>query len=326
MNRTAPTLDNFHFYDLQPTTADIEQEVLQSLSETPKRLSPKFFYDERGSRLFDAICNLPEYYPTRTEIGILTDHGDEMARHIGRDAALFELGSGNSRKIRLLLSALRPKIYAPMDISQEHLAQSARAIADDYPWLQVHAACVDYSKDWFLPEALQSGRRAAFFPGSSIGNLDRGPAVALMRQILKLVGPEGGFLIGADLKKDPAILEPAYNDAQGVTAEFNKNCLRRINLDLDANFQPDRFRHVAFYSQTRGRIEMHLESLEDQRVQVGGHTFHFDRGERIHTENSYKYDVDEFRQMGEEAGFRPIDVWIDKNRLFSIHYFEPAST
>jgi len=314
---------NYSFYDFQPTASDIKAEVLASLSEAPKRVSPKFFYDARGSKLFDAICDLPEYYPTRTEIALLQEHGAEMADLIGRtDTALFELGSGSSIKIRTLLSALRPNLYVPMDISREHLAAAARAVAADYPQMRVAAVCVDYSQDWALPAELKYRRRAAYFPGSSIGNLEPEAAAGLLGQVRRLVGEEGGFLVAADLKKDRATLEAAYNDAQGVTAAFNLNLLRRLNRDIGADFDLDAFRHVAFYNEALGRIEMHLESLKEQEARVAGRAFRFSEGERIHTENSHKYDIDEFQAMAAGAGFRPVRHWVDPQGLFSIHFLE----
>jgi dimethylhistidine N-methyltransferase len=317
-----PVDTNFTFYDFEPTMESLEDDVLAGLSADPKFLSPKFFYDKRGSQLFDQICELPEYYPTRTEIGLLEDHGHEMAELIGKGHLLFELGSGSSKKIRTLLDAIRPRFYVPMDISHDHLRNSAAGIAERFPWLEVHAACVDYSKPWELPFDPGPVKRTAFFPGSSIGNFSPKDAIILLARVMKMLGKGGGLLIGVDLKKDPAILNAAYNDAAGVTAAFNMNALDNINRNLDGSFDLDAFSHHAYYNEEMGRIEMHLVSARRQSARVGEHLFQFEEGETIHTENSYKFDIEEFHERAGEAGFGPVKVWIDANRLFSIHYLE----
>lgn len=317
-----PVASNFTFYDFEPTMASLEDDVLKGLGSAAKTLSPKFFYDREGSRLFDRICNLPEYYPTRTEIALLKRNGEEMAELMGSKALLFELGSGSSIKIRTLLDAIRPSIYVPMDISRDHLHQSAAEIAEAFPWLEVHAACVDYSKPWDLPFDPGRLKRTAFFPGSSIGNFDPANAVVLLARVARLLGKGGGLLIGVDLKKDVAILHSAYNDAEGVTAQFNLNALVNINRTLGGTFDLDAFEHHAFYNDSRGRIEMHLKSLRQQSADVAGQTFHFQNGETIHTENSYKFHPEEFHDLAREAGFAAEKVWIDERGLFSIHYME----
>ncbi len=314
-------LPSLRFSDFHPTPASLKEEVLQGLSRTPKTIAPKFFYDNRGSQLFDAICKLPEYYPTRTEIGILRSHADDIAQRAGPDCLLVELGSGSSQKIRILLEALRPSAYMPLDISRDHLLQAARVLARDYPWLDVHATCIDYSQSWALPDSPAHTKKVAFFPGSSIGNFDPEAARLFLKRLATVVGPHGGLLIGVDLKKDVKTLHAAYNDAQGVTAAFNLNLLDRINRELGANFDLETFRHWAFYNEARGRIEMHLGSLRNQDVSVAGQRFHFERDETIHTENSYKYRVVEFQQLASDAGFCPEDVWTDSARRFSVHYF-----
>jgi dimethylhistidine N-methyltransferase len=308
-----------HFYDYHPRPADMCAEVLAGLALPQKRLSPKFFYDADGSRLFDAICELPEYYPTRTEIGILRQHGHEMAELLGREALLIELGSGSSLKIRVLLEALRPAIYMPVDISKEHLLASARALADAFPGLAVHACCADYSGPFELPVDDHDHPRAAFFPGSSVGNFDPVDAQRFLTRVGSLLGPGGRLLIGVDLRKDPSVLHAAYNDSQGVTAEFNLNLLRRINAELGADFDVDAFRHRAHFNDDRSRIEMHLISSRDQRASVDGQTFHFAEGESIHTESSYKYSIESFQALARASGFAPERFWTDEQALFSVH-------
>lgn len=308
-----------HFHDLHPTPADMRAEVLAGLALPHKRLSPKFFYDAEGSRLFDAICALPEYYPTRTEIGILRRHGAEMAARLGREALLIELGSGSSLKIRTLLTALRPAVYMPVDISKEHLLGSAQALAAAFPGLVVHAVCADYSSAFALPVDDHDHPRAAFFPGSSVGNFEPDAAVRFLARVGSLLGPGGRLLIGVDLIKDKRRLEAAYNDADGVTAAFNLNLLARINRELGADFDVDNFRHEAFFNETLSRIEMHLVSTRAQRVRLAGQGFDFAEGESIHTECSYKYRLDGFHALAAEAGFRAEQVWTDPDALFSVH-------
>ncbi|MGD8206529.1 MAG: L-histidine N(alpha)-methyltransferase [Thiohalocapsa sp.] len=307
-----------HFHDMHPAEADLRAEVLAGLALPQKRIAPKFFYDAEGSRLFDAICELPEYYPTRTEIGILRRDGAEMAALLGRDAMLLELGSGSSVKIQVLLEALRPAVYMPVDISRDHLLRSARALATTFPGLEVHAVCADYSAPFTLPLDDHDHPRAAFFPGSSVGNFEPADAEVFLRRVGAILGPGGRLLIGVDLVKDKAVLEAAYNDADGTTAAFNRNLLRRINRELEGDFDLDEFRHEAFFDEGRSRIEMHLLSTCDQQVQVAGRTVDFREGESIHTESSYKYTPDGFHALARRAGFAPEQVWVDPGRLFSV--------
>lgn len=314
---------NFHFHDLQPA-ADFRADVIAGLGRERKCLSPRFFYDTRGSRLFDAITRVPEYYPTRTEIGLLQRHGPEMAEMLGNHGLLFELGSGSDTKIRVLLNALRPRVYTPIDISRAHLRQAAGAIAQDHPELEVHAVCADYSRPLALPDAIELRRRAAFFPGSSIGNFEPAQARDLLRRIAALLDPGGSLLVGVDLKKDPALLHAAYNDSAGVTAEFNLNLLTRINRELNADFEVAGFGHHAFYNETLGRVEMHLIAAAAQRVRIDGHCFEFQAGEHIHTENSYKFSVEEFQSLAAQAGLSSVRVWQDDAALFSIHCLRRA--
>jgi dimethylhistidine N-methyltransferase len=315
------------FIDSEPAPADLRGEVLRGLSTPRKSLPPKLLYDRRGSALFEAICETPEYYPTRTEIGILKNSADAIVAAVGRNCLLIEPGSGNCRKVRLLLERLQPAIYMPLDIAKPHLLAASRGLAADYPWLSVQAVCMDYSRRFdgldFIRD-LTDLKKVFFFPGSTIGNLEPGEALAFLRRIAQLIGPGGGLLIGVDLKKDPARLHRAYNDADGVTREFNLNLLRRLNHELGAGFDPDRFYHYAFYNVPRGRVEMHLISRGRQEIPLEEDVMVFSDGESIHTENSYKYTVEEFQALAEAAGFRPAACWRDADQLFSVQYFEVA--
>lgn len=313
---------SLHFYDLHPPLSDFQAEVLQGLNRRQKFIAPKFFYDAEGSRLFEQICQLPEYYLTRTEIGMLEQYGGQIAETVGPGSLLFELGSGSSRKIRLLLDALQPATYVPMDISKKHLIHAANTLASDYPWLEIHALCVDYAGGWELPEILQGKRRIAFFPGSSIGNLDPDESIELLERLAVLVGNDGGILIGVDLIKDVDILEAAYNDRQRITEAFNKNLLVRMNRELSADFEVDRFEHRAFYNPNKARIEMHLVSKNEQSVRIAEQRFDLQAGESIHTENSHKYSIDGFLRLARVAGLHPAQVWTDPKSYFSIHFLQ----
>ena len=319
--RRTTNLPLIHFHDFHPELSDFRADILAGLTAEQKHIAPKYFYDPEGSLLFDRICDLPEYYPTRTEIALLKQYGAQIAEVIGSDALLFELGSGSS-KIRLLLDAIRPNGYVPMDISKNHLFQSATSIAKDYPWLDVHAICVDYAEPWNLPSDLAGKNRIAFFPGSSIVNSKPEESVDLLRRIAQLVGNDSDLLIGVDLIKDIDVLEAAYNDQQKVIEAFNKNLLLRLNRELGANFQIKRLQHRAFYNRDLDRIEMHQASLEEQVIRIRGELIHFKAGETIHTENSHKYSVAGFRRLALRAGFQPVKVWSDPDDLFSIHYFQ----
>jgi dimethylhistidine N-methyltransferase len=301
------------------------EEVLQGLASRPRRIAPKFFYDERGSRLFDAICGLPEYYLTRTEMGILESAASEVARLAGPGVTLVELGSGASRKIRLLLEALRPRRYLGIDISRDFLRQSVERLARDYPWLETHAACADFMQNFELPGSTGEAKTLAFFPGSTIGNFEPHDALSFLQRVRRLVQPDGALLIGVDLKKDPRLLHAAYNDSAGITAQFNLNLLARLRDELGAKVDPQGFGHRAFYNGARGRIEMHLVSRRAQDIRLGGSRFHFAPGDGIHTENSYKYSVEEFHAHARAAGLRPRQVWLDPARLFSVHYLGVVS-
>ncbi len=313
----APTL-----HDLAPDETHFLEEVLAGLREPQKRIPCKYFYDARGSELFEQICRLEAYYPTRTELAIMQAHAGEMATLLGPGCLLIEFGSGSSRKTRLLLDRLEdPAGYVPVDISLEMLQRSAAALAADYRGLEVIPVRADYTHRFELPSVVRPvKRRAVYFPGSTIGNFPPREAREFLAEIAALVGDGGALLIGVDLRKSVAMLELAYDDPEGVTAAFNRNLLSRINRELGADFREDRFVHRALWNQTQGRVEMHLVSREPQSVRVGGERFSFAAGETIHTENSYKYRVEEFRALAAAGGFDLRRVWSDPERLFSVQY------
>ena len=313
--------NRIQFYDYHPRPVDLCNEVIKGLGAEQKMIPPKFFYDEAGSRLFEEICEQPEYYLTRTEITLLKQHADEIADMIGQRCLLIEPGSGSSQKVRLLLESLKPHAYMPMEISKEFLWQSAKDLAAEFPWLDVHATCIDFTAGLHLPYCPPGTHRVAFFPGSTIGNFKPTAAIELLLRIADAVGAGGSLLIGVDLKKDQQLLEAAYDDERGVTAAFNLNLLKRINRELNADFDLDNFQHRAFYNRGAGRIEMHLVSERQQRVNIVDNEYEFDRGETIHTENSYKYTLDEFQALAQRANFKLLKSWCDPDKLFSIHYF-----
>ena len=297
-------------------------DVLHGLAKSQKEIPSKYFYDEAGSRLFDQICTLDEYYPTRTEMAIMQQNIAEMIDMIGPDALLVEYGSGSSLKTRILLEHMQqPAGYVPIDISQKHLLQSAEQLRLDFPHIDIHPVHADYSTAIRLPENRKKSRRTVvYFPGSTIGNFDLDRAEQFLKQIAGICGPGGGLLIGADLRKKVSILEAAYDDEEGVTAEFNLNVLRRINRELGANFNLDGFTHKALYNAEEGRIEMHLVSTMEQEVKIAGRAFAFRAGETIHTENSYKYTLPQFAELGRRAGFSVRRVWADPKCYFSVQY------
>jgi len=309
-----------HLHGEAPSPQTLAEAVMQGLARRPRRIPPKFFYDERGSRLFDAICDLPEYYPTRTEMAILESCAPEVAVLAGEQCTLIEIGSGATRKIRLLLESLRPRHYAGVDISPEFLQESVQRLAHDYPWLETHGVCADFTDDIDMPSFNSSGRRVLFFPGSTIGNFEPLEALSLLQRLQGMAQPSGGLLIGVDLKKDPQVLHEAYNDSRDITAAFNLNLLERIRTELGATLDADGFRHRAFYNEKLGRIEMHLVSRHRQEIRVLGRRFLFEAGESIHTESSYKYSIEQFQSLARRAGFRPRRVWTDPAQLFSVHY------
>lgn len=301
---------------------EIVREVLDGLRSSPKTLPCKYFYDERGSELFDRICNLDDYYPTRTELGIMDDAVEEIADLLGPDVLLVEYGSGSSLKTEFLLEALhQPAAYMPIDISAEHLSKSAERLARRFPDLEVLPVSADYTSDFDLPTPSKPvRRRVVYFPGSTIGNFDRPEAEDFLRHMAAVAGPAGGVLIGVDLEKDRDILERAYNDSEGVTAEFNLNLLTHLNRLIGTDFDPEQFRHRAFYDADAGRIEMHLVSETDQAVQVGSTSIELAAGETICTEHSNKYRLDGFRELAEAAGLEVEKVWTDAKGWFSVQY------
>jgi dimethylhistidine N-methyltransferase len=306
--------------DLTPARDSFLSAVLSGLALPQKSIAPKYFYDATGARLFEAICETPEYYPTRTEIAILSDNAAEIAQLVGPRAQIVEYGSGNARKVRLLLDALSdPVAYMPVDISGEHLHAEAEQLARDYPAVEITAVVADITRPFPLPAPRRLPRSVlGLFMGSSIGNFTPEEARAFLAGAARLLRG-GKLLIGVDLKKDEAILNAAYNDAAGVTAAFNLNLLDHINRELGADFDRNAFAHRAFYNAKLGRIEMHLVSQRAQQVHVGGQAFSFAAGETIHTENSYKYTIDEFRTLASRNGWTPVKVWTDPKSLFSVH-------
>lgn len=298
------------------------EDVLAGLSKPQKVLQPKYFYDEIGSDLFDQITELPEYYPTGTELGIMTDYAPEMAEAIGELCLLIELGGGSLVKVRMLLEHLRePAGFVPLDVSGEHLNRAANSLKQSFPKLPIMPVTADFTVDFQIPKpAVEPNSRVVYFPGSTIGNLDTCEAERLLSRISSIVRPVGGLLIGIDLRKDPNVLRAAYDDSQGVTAAFNLNLLERINRELDADFDVDQFRHKIVYNESRHRIEMHLESITDQYVHIAQRTFRFRVSETIHTENSHKFDVQEFTDMARPLGLHTEKVWTDNRQRFAVIY------
>jgi L-histidine Nalpha-methyltransferase len=298
------------------------EDVIAGLSLPQKALPPKYFYDAAGSRLFERICRLPEYYPTRTELAVTRGHLRDIARFAGRGSALIEYGSGESLKTRLLIRAARPSVYVPVDISPAALRGAERRLQREFPRLRIQAVAGDFSRPFAIDRFLgaqRKARRVVYFPGSTIGNLSPEEAHAFLRMTRGQIGPSGAMLVGVDAKKDPTVLHVAYNDAKGVTGAFNLNLLVRINRELGADFDLRRWRHYAFYNARRSRVEMHLAALSRQAVNVGKHRFVFERGETIHTENSYKYSAEEFRALAARAGFEGVKLWTDSRSYFALH-------
>ncbi len=308
-----------HFTDFRPDTGSLREQVIEGLSRDQKSLPPKLFYDAEGSRLFDRITRLEEYYLTRTEINLLERHGEEIADSVARDSLVIELGSGSRRKIRVLLEAVQPAAYLPVDISAEHLYREALDLARETPDLEIYATCADYTAGLELDHAPRDLPRLGFFPGSSVGNFEPAQAEQLLARLRRALGADGLCLIGVDLEKEQRILHAAYNDAQGVTARFNLNMLARLNRELGADFDLSAFRHRAFYNEQRHRVEMHLVSAREQSVRLDGHRFSLAAGETIHTENSYKYSLERFQGLADSAGFSLLRQWTDPEQLFSLH-------
>lgn len=306
---------------------EFHRDVIGGLSRTRKEIPSKYFYDARGSRLFDQICELPEYYPTRTETGIMRRFAGEMGEQVGGEARVVEWGSGSSVKTRILLNHLEePVAYVPVDISREHLESAAERLAEEFPEVEVLPVAADFTKPFALPEPNRSAARTVvYFPGSTIGNFPPRTAARLLGQIARMAGAGGSLLIGIDLQKSEEVIEAAYNDAAGVTAEFNLNLLRRMNSELDGDFELGQFQHVAEYNREEGRIEMYLESRREQVARVGGERFQFGAGERILTEYSCKYTIEGFSALAGEAGWCQGESWTDEREYFAVMQFHVDS-
>ena len=320
MSQNAPVLPRVRLLDLHPSAGDFARDVAEGLSAPTKALSPKYFYDARGSHLFDLITELPEYYLTRTELAIMAASMSDIAERVGPDASVIEFGAGSGLKTRRLLAGLRaPVSYVPVEISRGHLMSAAEAIAEDFPDIEVLPVCADFTQAFELPQPEHMPvRNLVYFPGSTIGNFTKPEALALLEVMHTEAADGGALLIGVDLRKDRETLERAYDDAAGVTAAFNLNLLARINRELDADFDLVQFRHEARWNPADGRIEIRLISRREQTVRVGEGRFHFERDEAILTEYSHKYELDEFADLAAGAGFATEQIWVDDERLFSI--------
>ncbi|MDP6501579.1 MAG: L-histidine N(alpha)-methyltransferase [Dehalococcoidales bacterium] len=309
-------------HDFKPGLDRFRAEVLSGLRKTPKELPSKYLYDEVGSYLYERICTLGEYYIPRTEAAIMEAHIEEIVELLGPNVFFIEYGCGNCTKTRVLLDYLPGVVaYVPIDISREQLLRVTKELTSHYPGLEMLPVCADYTSGFVLPTPTRPGNRAVvYFPGSTIGNFEPIPAKHFLGHIAEVCGPGGALLIGVDLKKDPGVLHNAYNDSQGVTATFNLNLLKRINRELNGNFQLEWFQHYAFYNTSEGRIDMHLVSLKEQVIHLDNVPIPFTKGESIWTESSYKFDLDEFEQMAATAGFKVEQVWTDKRQWFSVQY------
>ncbi|MEJ2618657.1 MAG: L-histidine N(alpha)-methyltransferase [Candidatus Thiodiazotropha sp.] len=317
-------MENVTFHDHKPDTLSLYDAVVQGLSKQQKSIPPKFFYDKRGSELFDQICQQPEYYLTTVERRMLEQYALEIAELTGQGRVLIEPGAGSASKVRLLLDALQPSAFVPMDISFEYLKSSAMALAEEYPWLSIRAACVDFTHSLPVPESVPKGPRLLFFPGSSLGNFSKREASEFLKLVHSTLGRDGMLLIGIDTKKHHGVLNAAYNDAAGLTAEFNLNLLYRLQNELNAELNPNNFRHKAFYNKDAGRIEMHLISKLKHSLKIEGHQFEFEEGEYLHTENSYKYAPQEFISMAGSQGFQSVRVWLDEQGMFAVYLLQAA--
>jgi dimethylhistidine N-methyltransferase len=317
MNVHAAAVAKAHRFDEQ--TSAFAGDVIDGFSRYPKRLSPKYFYDATGSELFEQITQLPEYYPTRTELGILRDRGQEISATIPKHAALVEFGAGATTKVRRLLNKCAFDAYVPVDISGDFLKAQADALRKDFPLLGVYPVTADFTTPFALPGAIAAMPKVGFFPGSTLGNFEPHEACAFLRSARGILGKEAQMVIGVDLEKDERVLYDAYNDAAGVTARFNLNVLERINRELAGNFDLTAFTHRAIYNRERHRIEMHLISKKAQNVRVQGRTFSFRTGESIHTECSYKYSLERFTALARGSGWTPRACWTDSDGMFSVH-------
>jgi dimethylhistidine N-methyltransferase len=323
MASTAQDQQGVFFYDFNLEAQDQRKEILKGLSESPKRISAKYFYDQTGSELFEAITQLPEYYPTRTEINLLRQYKDEILEKAGKNNVLIEYGSGASTKIRLLLDALKPQAYVPLDISKDFLYDSAIRLKQLFPWLEIHATCLDYRHPATLPKNISPyAKKVAFFPGSSLGNFSPKEALVFLKNVRQSVGEKGALLIGLDLIKNHDVLNAAYNDQQGVTSAFNLNVLSHLNKLGGGTFNLDFFEHKAFFNEQDSRIEMHLVSKVNQVVNLFSTALPFKQGEHIVTEYSYKFNPDDFIGFAKQAGFQGQQVWKDKGSNFALFWLE----
>jgi len=304
---------------LDEKEAQFAHDAVEGLTQHPKRLPPKYFYDETGSELFEEITRLPEYYPTRTELRILRDRAAEIARILPKRAALVEFGAGATTKARLLLKACKFAAYVPVDISGDFLNEQARELGRDFPELAILPVVADFTTPFALPDAVRDLPKVGFFPGSTIGNFDPHEANAFLRSARAILGDGATLIVGVDLEKDEGVLRAAYNDAAGVTAQFNLNVLVRINRELGGNFDLSGFTHRAIYNRERHRIEMHLISRKAQTARVLGHPIPFRAGETIHTESSYKYSAERFTALARGSGWMPRAAWTDHDGMFSVH-------
>jgi len=307
------------FHDYKPEMISFHDAVIDGLSKKSKSIPSKFFYDERGSQLFDLICEQPEYYPPVIERRLLKKRALEIAALTSRGRLLIEPGAGSLEKVRLLLDALHPIAYVPQDISFEHLKSAAHALVADYPWLPIHAVRADFAQTLPIPETTPEAPRLIFFPGSSIGNFNQSEAKTFLHMLRQTAGVGGMLLIGVDTKKSETVLNAAYNDKSGATSAFNLNIISRLRTELGMDCDPINFEHKAFYNAIAGRIEMHLVSRIKQSLVLNGYRFELEKGETIHTENSYKYTPQEFLSLAFKSGFAKIRHWQDKNKLFTVY-------
>jgi L-histidine Nalpha-methyltransferase len=320
MNAQAPSVEPVKSDD---ATQQMMQEVCAGLNQIPKTLPCKYFYDKKGSELFEQICDLEEYYVTRTEMALLDKVKYQLAELIGKHAAIIEPGAGAGLKIQKLLQVMKsPELYVPMDISKQFLKYSAEKIREKFSNIRITEIQADFTQQLLWPEGVESasGKHVVFFPGSTIGNFSPNEAVAFIQRLGSLINQNGALILGVDLIKDAEVLEAAYDDKKGITAAFNKNILQRLNCELNANFELGDFEHVAKFNPTKSRIEMHLKSNVEQTVTIGSQTFTFEEGETIHTENSYKYSMDQIKTLAELAGYELVNAWQDELKYFSICY------
>lgn len=314
----------YQFTDLKPAASDITSELLDGLTQdTQKTINPKYFYDANGSKLFEKITQVDEYYPTRTERKILTDNIDDIVEQLGLGCVLIEPGAGSAEKIRLLLRPLKISACVLTDISAEFLQQSSAELAKQFPNIAIHAICADFAEELTLPEAIPAAKKVVFYPGSTLGNFHPEQAQHFLKRTLQIIGDDGGLLIGVDLQKNVDRLQAAYNDKEGLTAEFNLNVLNNINRLVESDFNPSAFEHKAFYNDNKHRIEMHLVSKEDQSITIEDTKIELQEGETLHTENSYKYTPASFAQLADSVGLTIQQQWTDAEGLFGVFYLEP---